>query len=804
MRRDLGEALIWLVAAALAAAAVAWAYPRAMPLIDPGLPLGRGEIRTIALERLRQLGPPVDDPYLVVRLSTDGDLGRRLQLAAPEVGVERLRRSRLAETLVSWQVLVYPPAVPRGDWSYFARLTRSGEVLTLLRRIPDDEAGTTAPDDDEAHRQAWAFLAAHGLDLDALEPAPQARRVAQGDRVDLTLRYPFREALLGPGVTYGVEVPFRGGRIAGFRRFDDDPQAAAIQGDLQALALWGFGGLLAGVLLLSIVAVPFLKLYHDGQLGVRRGLQILLLCAGAGLITMALIGRAQAENVGSDLVTRQQMTWLGGSIVYIFVFLVPAGLAMVAWSVGEWHCRARWPQKLAAVDALFRLRWQNATVARSSLRGLAGGLVVVALQLAIALAAMPRAWLPATSGYGDVLGSALPALGWLAGAVAAVVPFALVAYLLVPAWAGRRLGRRWGFVVALVVALLLARPDLVLLPLPWTLPVAFVGALVPLLLVYAGDLLAALLAALAQSLIPAALPALYAADAGYQINGWLALLALAAPLLASIRYLGSGEEFRYTYDDVPPHVRRIAERERQRVELETARGIQQSILPELPPQLQGVEIAHSYLPATEVGGDFYDVLALDDGRLAVAVGDVAGHGVSSGLVMSMTKSALAVQVTFDPAVESVMGTLNRMVYQSARARLLTTLCYAVLDPRRREMLYASAGHLFPYRLRAGGEVEHLEAGAYPLGVRGDIAPRVRNVKLAPGDVIFLYSDGLVEACADGSDEPFGFERLEASLRRHAGESPQRLRDAVLADVARYAGARARQDDVTVLVLRLPD
>ena len=105
-------------------------------------------------------------------------------------------------------------------------------------------------------------------------------------------------------------------------------------------------------------------------------------------------------------------------------------------------------------------------------------------------------------------------------------------------------------------------------------------------------------------------------------------------------------------------MRRIAERERQRVELETARRIQSSILPELPPRLAGVDIAHAYLPASEVGGDFYDVLALEDGRLAVAVGDVAGHGVSSGLVMSMAKSALAVQVTFNPEVAGRVPSAN--------------------------------------------------------------------------------------------------------------------------------------------------
>ena len=294
-----------------------------------------------------------------------------------------------------------------------------------------------------------------------------------------------------------------------------------------------------------------------------------------------------------------------------------------------------------------------------------------------------------------------------------------------------------------------------------------------------------------------------ATDPTLQAHGWLALGLLAIPLAASVRYLGSGKELDYRYEDVPPHVRRIAERERQRVELETARRIQSSILPDLPPRLAGVDIAHAYLPASEVGGDFYDVLALEDGRLALAVGDVAGHGVSSGLIMSMAKSALAVQVTFNPEVEAVFNTLNRTVYQTARKRLLTTLCYALLDPRKLEMVYASAGHLFPYRITAGGRVDALESTAYPLGVRGELRIEPRTARLAPGDTLFLFSDGLVEARRKGSDEVFGFERLEASLARHTGHTPEALRDGVLADISRFTAGAPREDDQTILVLGLP-
>ena len=151
---------------------------------------------------------------------------------------------------------------------------------------------------------------------------------------------------------------------------------------------------------------------------------------------------------------------------------------------------------------------------------------------------------------------------------------------------------------------------------------------------------------------------------------------------------------------------------------------------------------------------------------------------------------------------AVFRTLNRTIYQTARKRLLATLLYAVLDPKQRELLYASAGHLYPYRI-TGGKVEALESTAYPLGVRGELQVDPRVARLEPGDTLFLFSDGLVEARREGSEDMFGFERLEQSLARHAGESVEKLRDGVLADITRFTGHAPREDDQTVLVLRLP-
>jgi sigma-B regulation protein RsbU (phosphoserine phosphatase) len=151
----------------------------------------------------------------------------------------------------------------------------------------------------------------------------------------------------------------------------------------------------------------------------------------------------------------------------------------------------------------------------------------------------------------------------------------------------------------------------------------------------------------------------------------------------------------------------------------------------------------------------------------------------------------------------VFATLNKMVFQSARKRLLATLCYALIDPQKKEMFYASAGHLFPFRLSADGEVEALESVSYPLGVRSEIDIRVRGTNLASGDRLFLYSDGIVEARAEGSEDLFGFDRLEESLERHSSKDVMSLRDGVLEDVENFTGSSPREDDLTILVLQIP-
>ena len=800
--RQSWEWIVWAAAGLLGVVFAVWLFPRAFVFTPETWSVTRQQAIEIAFERFEALGELPEAPYVVAELSDSSLLERRLQGRLGTIDTEILRASPLADQVLQWRITVYERGARAGLWTYRATLSPAGDLNSLSLRVPSDEPAPNI-EPEIARRQADTLLRTAGYDPDAFDP-PELRRVDRQARTDLSLRYPSQEAILGDAISYGLEVSFAGDRLTGFRPWMDDPGRSAIESRLQLVNLFSTSWILVVYLLFPFIAVAFLRRYHAGEVGVRRGVHVLALVFLAGLTLMLTVARPATEGLSIGL-SRAQTTWAWSSQIVILWISVLATIAGLSWSVGEARCREHWGAKLAAFDALFQRRWNNATVARSSLRGVGAGLGLTALLL-LALCAGQRVgvW----SGISLLFGpwwesSAWPGLSLLMITLVLGLHIDLFTWLFLLPGAVRRLGSLAGGALVAVATGILFWPPVFVDPVWASMVLGALKAGVLIALFLRFDLLTALLASLTCAAFLPALPFVLSGNTFLAFQGAVPLLALAVPLLLSLRHLGSGQEFQYRYEDVPPHVRRIAERERQRVELETARRIQSSILPDLPPRLGGVDLAYAYLPASEVGGDFYDVLDLEDGRLALAVGDVAGHGVSSGLVMSMAKSTLALQVTVDPDVTVVLETLNRMVYKSARQRLLTTLCYAVLDTRQPELTYGSAGHIAPYHIDAAGRVEALEAASYPLGVRDPSFYRVRTVKLSPGDRLFMFSDGVVEACRENTVEPFGFDRLKESLERHAAEGPEGLRDGVLGDLEQFMGGCPREDDQTILVLRLP-
>jgi hypothetical protein len=242
----------------------------------------------------------------------------------------------------------------------------------------------------------------------------------------------------------------------------------------------------------------------------------------------------------------------------------------------------------------------------------------------------------------------------------------------------------------------------------------------------------------------------------------------------------------------------LVDRVRVRDELEVARELQSGLMPNILPVVPGYGFAHSYRTANEVGGDYYDIMALPDGRLALVVGDASGHGMAAGLVMAIANATLKTALDLDPSPERVLALLNRTLCRTGTNRTFMSAFYAVLEPSTGEMEYVSAGHPFPLLRHADGRIEELGNGGFPLGMRDPLPVVTRRVTLEPGDLLVLYTDGLPEAVDSLGKTAFGYERIRAALE--LGGSPQEVHDAILHAFDRHVGDEPLRDDLTLEVI----
>ncbi len=232
-----------------------------------------------------------------------------------------------------------------------------------------------------------------------------------------------------------------------------------------------------------------------------------------------------------------------------------------------------------------------------------------------------------------------------------------------------------------------------------------------------------------------------------------------------------------------------------------AETMQRSLLPRELPRVRGLDVGHVYQSAArvDVGGDLYDFVQLEDGRLAVAVGDVLGKGISAAADMAMTKFSFRVLARGDAEPSAVLASANDVVYEEIEPGKFVTLLYAVIDPIARELACGSAGHPPARIVGPSGRVRTLGVSGLPLGIEPDQEYPSERVELEPGSVVVLYTDGVLEARRDG--ELYGEERLDRLLAERHDLPAQELASAILEDCRRYSGGDL-SDDCAIVCLKL--
>ena len=244
----------------------------------------------------------------------------------------------------------------------------------------------------------------------------------------------------------------------------------------------------------------------------------------------------------------------------------------------------------------------------------------------------------------------------------------------------------------------------------------------------------------------------------------------------------------------------VADRLSLKGELEVAREIQLAMLPSGTYSTGDIEICGATRPANTVGGDFYDVLPMPDGRVIVTLGDVSGKGSPAALLMALLLAVLRTLVDEALEPEALTERLNTQIWRHSPSSRFITLFYAVYDPASGAMTYVNAGQNPPLLRRRDGGFERLTATGIALGMFDQSTYAAAHTRIDPGDVLILYSDGITEA-EDPSGQPLEEIGLQAIVDAHRHSSPAQLGAEVVKAVETYAQSSRFADDLTILILR---
>jgi phosphoserine phosphatase RsbU/P len=242
------------------------------------------------------------------------------------------------------------------------------------------------------------------------------------------------------------------------------------------------------------------------------------------------------------------------------------------------------------------------------------------------------------------------------------------------------------------------------------------------------------------------------------------------------------------------------ERERLERELALASEIQQRFQPTAPPQVNGYELQGISFPCYEIGGDYYDFIERDDGRLVIALGDVSGKGTAAALLMSSLHAAIHAQSASHNSLVATISAVNRYLADNIPANRFVTLFYAELDPQSGALSFLNAGHNPPLIVHSAGTVEQLASGGLPLGIKPDAEYREGRTQLQRGDVLCIYSDGVTEAVSPTGEE-FGATRLYEVVSRNIEASAAGIRDRIESSLTKFAQGTSAADDITLVIVK---
>ena len=282
---------------------------------------------------------------------------------------------------------------------------------------------------------------------------------------------------------------------------------------------------------------------------------------------------------------------------------------------------------------------------------------------------------------------------------------------------------------------------------------------------------------------------------GTLFDAWI----IGAPIIHNNKQMGVYAIYR----DITARKKDEEARIRSQQESRTARNIQINLLPKSNPEIDGYDIAGMSIPASDVGGDYYDFIRLDDHRLAIALGDVSGKGLPAALVMSNLQATIRSLASYSVTSRECLERANRLLYHSTDSKTFISLFFGILDTKKNTICYANAGQNLPLIFSKDKKPTPLKNHGLVLGTREDVTYQAEEITINPGDRLLIYSDGIPEAMNEHMEE-FGDERLLNIVEGNCCVSAEELLYIITAQLNMHFGEEPQNDDITMVLLSRED
>lgn len=687
--------------------------------------------------------------------------------------------------------------------------SQAGKLMSYRISIPDSTAGKYL-EEEVAKGVVDSCWKAHHLDVATgvnlsgwiLKTSEPIRRE---HRQDWTFTF-MRPETNNFGLTEQVSVHVSGDQIISYERSYEVPPEFSLLYNSRGtpFVFLVFVSWVIIFVLFAIGLVIFLKRYNEGEAGIGSSLQVSMTYYIMAAISIVLSLPSISKGVQiTPLNLFYEAVVVLAALLLLWTPLL-ATLTFSAWGIGESSARAQWPEKLFTFDAVSHLKLFNEKVGVSILRGYAfSGILFGVYAISHPLFHL----YPVNVSMSTPLDSYVPSIEAIADSFA-VGLFCETFYRFgVISFFGRK-----RLVTGVIVSAVLFVPSM-FYELPYgeysifsriMISLALSAAMIFLFLRY--DFLTVLVTSVLFNLAHNVIPIFGTEAAYFKWNSVIVAAIILLPFVISFVALWKKQRFEFTVNLMPKHIRRISERERMAKELEIAKSIQINLLPRFSPSVPNFEFGGICIPALEVGGDYYDFVQMNDGRIGVTIADVSGKGLPAAIYMTLTKGALQAYGEEEPSPRKVLNRINSIVYRSVARGVFISMIYSVIDTKTKKVRFARAGHNpLVYFSTENNDAKLLSPSGLALGLdngdKFDSNLEEMEIGLKPGDSLVFYTDGFTEAMDQKSNE-FGESRLVQLIESTRNLPVKEMLAKIESEVRKFAGGAPQHDDMTMVVIKI--